>query len=73
MVEPTGWEIQDGYRAAQRLLTLPEPPTAILASNDRTATGVLLCALRQGCGFRRTSPSWESMTSRAWPISSSRR
>ena len=40
-VEPTGWEIQDGYRAAQRLLALPEPPTAVLASNDRTATGVL--------------------------------
>lgn len=47
-VEPTGWEIQDGYRAAQRLLALPEPPTAVLASNDRTATGVLLCAAASG-------------------------
>ena len=48
VVEPTGWDIRDGYRSAQRLLGCPEPPTAILASNDRAATGVLLCATALG-------------------------
>ncbi len=43
-----GWEIDDGYRAARELLTSPQPPTAVLASNDRTAVGVLLAAAHCG-------------------------
>ncbi len=33
-----------GYEATQRLLTLPEPPTAIMGANDLTAIGVIRAA-----------------------------
>lgn len=35
------WEVRDGYRAAQALLELPDPPTAIFAANDFMAIGAI--------------------------------
>ncbi|MFC4425032.1 LacI family DNA-binding transcriptional regulator [Deinococcus navajonensis] len=50
-----GEAIQDGLfseaggeRAARRLLSLPQPPTAIFAANDRSALGVLRAAAALG-------------------------
>jgi LacI family transcriptional regulator len=40
--------IESGYPAATRLLDLAEPPTAILASNDNMAVGVLRAARERG-------------------------
>lgn len=45
-----GSAIEDGYQAAQRLLALPERPTAIVSINDLLAVGVLRAAV--DCGLR---------------------
>jgi LacI family transcriptional regulator len=45
-----GSDIEDGYAAAQRLLALPERPTAIVSINDLLAMGVLRAAA--DCGLR---------------------
>jgi LacI family transcriptional regulator len=37
-----------GHRAADQLLALPEPPTAIFAANDDSALGVITAAQRRG-------------------------
>jgi LacI family transcriptional regulator len=37
-----------GYRAAQSLLALPNPPTAIIGANDLTADGVIRAARERG-------------------------
>jgi LacI family transcriptional regulator len=39
---------ESGLEAARELLTLPEPPTAVFASNDDMAAGVLLAAHELG-------------------------
>jgi LacI family transcriptional regulator len=39
---------QGGYQAAGRLLSLPSPPTAIFATDDRIAIGALSAALDMG-------------------------
>lgn len=39
---------QDGNQAVERLLSLPNPPTAILAVDDTISLGVLEAALRRG-------------------------
>lgn len=44
----TGWDIDQGYRAAESVLQEPNRPTAILAANDRVATGILLYAAAAG-------------------------
>lgn len=44
----TDFFYQGGYDAAPRLLSLPEPPTAIFAANDDTALGVIDCAKNMG-------------------------
>ena len=44
----TGWDINQGYRAAESVLQEPGRPTAILAANDRVATGILLYAATAG-------------------------
>jgi LacI family transcriptional regulator len=42
------WEIGGGIAAAERLLSLPEPPTAIFAFNDNMAVGALRVARARG-------------------------
>lgn len=44
---------QEGYEAALRLLSLPNPPTAIACVNDLTAIGVLQAAHELGLGVGR--------------------
>jgi LacI family transcriptional regulator len=39
---------QTGYSCAQKLLELPEPPTAIFAANDKSAIGVIEAANNAG-------------------------
>ena len=43
--EPT---VRFGHEAAQRLLDLPEPPTALVAFNDKAASGALAAAVQRG-------------------------
>jgi LacI family transcriptional regulator len=47
-VVPGGYLEADGAAAARALLTLPEPPTAVVAANDRSAIGLLDVFLRAG-------------------------
>lgn len=42
------WEYESGYQQAQKLLTLPNRPTAIFAMNDLMAAGCLNAALEYG-------------------------
>jgi len=39
---------QSGFEAAQKLLSLPEPPTAIFACNDLMAVGAISAAIKSG-------------------------
>lgn len=48
LVLEAGWTISDGYQAAEALLNAPTAPTAVVCSNDRVATGVLLFAAAAG-------------------------
>lgn len=41
MIEHGDHRIEGGFTAMQKLLQLPEPPTAVIASNDLTAIGAL--------------------------------
>ena len=43
--EPT---VRFGHEAAQRLLDLPEPPTALVGFNDKAASGALAAAAQRG-------------------------
>jgi LacI family transcriptional regulator len=40
--------IESGYRAAQELLALPEPPTALVTASDLTALGAIRAATERG-------------------------
>jgi len=42
------FDAETGYTAARRLLELPDPPTAIFASNDNMAAGALRAAAERG-------------------------
>jgi LacI family transcriptional regulator len=42
------YSFDSGYLAASRLLDLPQPPTAIFASNDEMATGAYRAAMERG-------------------------
>jgi LacI family transcriptional regulator len=42
------FDFESGQRAANRLLDLPEPPTAIVSSNDDMAAGVMFVARERG-------------------------
>src|SRR5699024_6788688 len=44
IVRPAGYFEHDGYAAAEELLALPSPPTAIVSINDISAIGVLAAA-----------------------------
>ena len=44
IVRPAGYFESDGYAAAEELLALPSPPTAIVSINDISAIGVLAAA-----------------------------
>lgn len=50
LVSWAGWDIDDGFHGAMKLLGLParERPTAIMCANDRLAVGVVLAAARLG-------------------------
>lgn len=43
-----GWQIDEGYAAALRVLDRPTRPTGVVCANDRVATGTLLAAARLG-------------------------
>lgn len=83
---PRGYRAEGDYRfesgrsAGRALLGLPEPPTAILASNDEMAAGVVHSARERGLEVPRDlsvvgfddSPTakhiWPSLTTVRWPI-----
>lgn len=48
LVEPGDYHSESGARAAEKMLSLPEPPTAIFALNDLTAFGVYQAARKLG-------------------------
>ncbi|MFM9373614.1 LacI family DNA-binding transcriptional regulator [Streptomyces sp. Da 82-17] len=43
-----GWQIDEGYAAALRVLDRAERPTGLVCANDRVAAGALLAAARLG-------------------------
>ncbi|MFI6119368.1 LacI family DNA-binding transcriptional regulator [Streptomyces sp. NPDC051064] len=43
-----GWQIDEGYAAALRVLDGPDRPTGLVCANDRVAAGALLAAARLG-------------------------
>jgi DNA-binding LacI/PurR family transcriptional regulator len=49
-IQPGDWEVEGGYKAAQRLLGLPQRPTAIFAANDLMALGAIYAV--QDAGLR---------------------
>jgi LacI family transcriptional regulator len=70
-VRPGAFDFESGEAAADVLLGLPQPPTAIFASNDDMAAGVLTVAHRRGmslpgdlsvAGFDDTA-----LASQLWP------
>ena len=74
------YDFASGVEQAERLLALPEPPTAIFASNDDMAAGVLATAHREGIsvpgdlsvvGFDDTpfaSVVWPALTTVRQPV-----
>jgi LacI family transcriptional regulator len=48
LIEPGNFTYRSGFEAAERLLSDPQPPTAIFASNDDMAAGVVAAAHRRG-------------------------
>lgn len=80
LVHPGQFDFQSGTAAAEALLALPEPPTAIFASSDEMAAGVLAAAHRMGisvpgqlsvAGFDDTDLAqvvWPALTTIRQPI-----
>jgi LacI family transcriptional regulator len=80
LVVPGLYTYRSGLDAAERLLDLPEPPTAIIASNDDMAAASVAVAHRRGldvpsdltvCGFDDTTLSttiWPELTTIHQPI-----
>ena len=48
LVQAGDYSMETGFTCAQRLLNLPDPPTAIFAANDQSAFGVLKAAQEAG-------------------------
>jgi len=80
LVFPGQFDFQSGSAAAEALLALDDPPTAIFASSDEMAAGVLAAAHRMGvsvpdqlsvAGFDDTDLAqvvWPSLTTVRQPI-----
>lgn len=80
IIVPGNYTFESGYDAAQQLLSARQVPTAIFASNDEMAAGVLLAAHERGieipaeisvCGFDDTPVSrqvWPQLTTVAQPV-----
>lgn len=51
LVVESDFEVEGGRTAAARLLSLPEPPTALLAFNDNLAVGAFQSASDRGLGL----------------------
>jgi len=79
-VVPGMYDFESGYSGSQHLLGLPDPPTAIFASNDHMALGVLTWTHEIGipvpgrlsiCGFDDSTLAqyaWPSLTTLRQPI-----
>jgi LacI family transcriptional regulator, galactose operon repressor len=57
-IEPELWQwgdagLDDGHAAGHRLLSLRRPPTAVFATNDLMAIGVLAASREHGCSVPR--------------------
>lgn len=48
LIVPTGWQMDDGYRATMQLLGGAEPPTGLFCIRDRVAGGALHAAAAAG-------------------------
>ncbi len=48
LIQPGDYTRETGFRCAQHLFTLPDPPTAIFAANDQSALGVIDAASTAG-------------------------
>jgi len=48
LIRPGDWGVDSGYQAAQALLTLDQPPTAIFAANDLMALGAIYAIQEAG-------------------------
>lgn len=80
LISPGSYTFESGVAAAERLMALALPPTAIFASNDEMAIGAMIAARRSGLripedlsvvGFDDTPLSshiWPSLTTVRWPI-----
>ncbi|WP_336987081.1 LacI family DNA-binding transcriptional regulator [Altererythrobacter aquiaggeris] len=80
LIEQGRYSYESGVEAALKLLEKPSPPTAIFASNDEMAIGVLIAARSKGIdvpsglsivGFDDTPMSshvWPALTTVRWPI-----
>jgi LacI family transcriptional regulator len=44
MIKQGNWKFESGLECARELLVVPQPPRAIMASNDETAAGVIQAA-----------------------------
>jgi LacI family transcriptional regulator len=81
IVEQGYFTYRSGLDAAERLFDLPEPPTAVFASNDDMAAAAVSVAHRRGLdvpgdvsivGFDDTSPAttvWPELTTVRQPVS----
>lgn len=49
-IQPGDWEVEGGYSAAQKLMQLPNRPTAIFAANDLMALGAIYAIQDAGLG-----------------------
>lgn len=82
LIAPGSYRFESGIEAANRLLDLAPPPTAIFASNDEMAAGVVHAARQRGLvipddlsivGFDDTpiaAHMWPPLTTVRWPIMS---
>lgn len=80
LVAPGRFTYRSGLDAAEQLLSLPEPPTAIFAANDDMAAAAIAAAHRHGlevpadltvCGFDDTTMAtaiWPELTTVKQPI-----